>query len=93
MALSTRCICTKTKIGATVIPDPINVHCPEHGFPEDIWYAGHPLRRHALSVDTETGEHLTYDQKLARRRAGEPWDRFRLERPSETYARLLAEAS
>lgn len=67
-----RCTCQTITVGGSDLPDVVDVRCPTHGFPEDRWYPGHPLRRHAITVPDD--------------------DRFsgrRLERPSETYARLL----
>lgn len=78
----------------------VDTKCPYHGFPRDKWYAGHPLRAHALIIDMKTGEPITH--AVARDRYRDPenqtyWAgfdaRFRLERPSETYARLIKEAS
>ena len=69
-----------------------NDRCQIHGWPDDDWRAGHPLRRHAKLVDTETGDRVTVQQ--ARVIAPTPWGhtrRFREETPRETEARLLAE--
>lgn len=85
------CSCTKGRFpapdGSDVdIVTRLDTSCPDHGFPNDQWYAKHPLRRHAREIT----EDVTHGK-------GSRWEftreETRLERPSETYARLMAEAN
>lgn len=107
-----RCCCRRMTVLAVDghkvdVLERIDTRCPTHGFPDDRWYAGHPLRRHALEVDRITGERMTVQE--ARHRLPDEHKRlrpdgtiasvdglayqhrYRLERPSETYKRLIEE--
>ena len=65
-----------------------NPNCPEHGFPDNRWPAGHPLARHVMMIDRDSGELLTFEECCR-------FDffprRLRLETPRETEQRLYQE--
>lgn len=103
--MSQRCTCQRVElqtpegkaIEGVMVP---NDRCAIHGWPDDDWRAGHPLRRHMKLVDEDYGDAVTIDQARARlglRRGqylGYRFDRrFREETPRETEARLLREAN
>lgn len=79
------CSCqTRTlTVGATSVTVPVrrNPECGQHGYPDDQWRAGDPLRRHARMVGRTIWVF------------GEPTLVRRLETPRETEERLLAEAN
>ena len=96
-----RCSCTiaefvgldGTRVWSVKDHDP---ECREHGFPRDEWRLGAPLRKYARYVDKQEGELVTEDEmheRSAHPLGGWHWNpaRFRLERPSEVEARLIAE--
>ena len=64
--------------------------CRQHGFPDDRWPAGHPLARHAMMVDRDSGELLT--DEAVRLLTYRQRRRLRVETPRETEQRLYQEA-
>jgi hypothetical protein len=96
------CTCKRYRITAPdgsvlegeLVRDP---KCREHGFPDDRWPAGHPLRIHRRWVSRETNETFSRDEAHALYEAREnKWfgfgNMFREETPRETEARLYRES-
>lgn len=78
------CICPTVDVEGKPVMEWPEPTCPTHGYPDDEWRAGDPLRKHARVIE-ETLPHPWVK--------GETWTRRRSETPRETHARLYAEAT